>query len=313
MKGLRILILLLVIVALGAGGAFYYMGNQVFNGSLQMVDNQSTALQTGYDYLAAIRFDTAAFQQAYEIERIEIESSYDGHTIPADYITSGSRDADTVILVHGLGGNRVSVYPQAAMFLRNGYNVLTYDQRSSGENTAPYTTYGYWESKDLADCISFVDAQIGEDKKLIAWGVSFGGATVGIASGGETFNQKVDAAILDCPISNMRDMLEMRMAEMDTGIPVGFLLTAGDFATNMKLKFSYTDTEVMQYAAKTTVPMLVINSRADEVTPYYMGEDIYNALTVEQKELFTVEDISHGNIHLMAPAEYEQVVMNFIR
>ncbi len=313
MKGLRILILLLVIVALGAGGAFYYMGNQVFNGSLQMVDNQSTALQTGYDYLAAIRFDTAAFQQAYEIERIEIESSYDGHTIPADYITSGSRDADTVILVHGLGGNRVSVYPQAAMFLRNGYNVLTYDQRSSGENTAPYTTYGYWESKDLADCISFVDAQIGEDKKLIAWGVSFGGATVGIASGAECFNEKVDAAILDCPISNMRDMLELRMAEMDIGIPLDLLLSAGAFATKRKLAFSYKDTEVVRYVSKTTVPVLVINSRADEVTPYYMGEDIYNALTVEQKQLFTVEDISHGNIHLMAPAEYEQTVMNFIR
>jgi fermentation-respiration switch protein FrsA (DUF1100 family) len=81
----------------------------------------------------------------------------------------------------------------------------------------------------------------------------------------------------------------------------------------MKLKFSYEDTEVMRYAAQGTVPTLVINSRADTVTPFYMGEDIYNALSVEKKKLYTVGDISHGNIHLMAPVEYEQVVMDFIR
>lgn len=312
MNGIKFLIILLIILAVAAGGIAYYAGGQVFEGSVQMVTNETTALQTGYDYLEAIRFDFSAFRQNYQIERVEIDSTFDEHIIPADYITSGNPNSDTVILVHGMGGNRVTVYPQAEMFLRNGYNVLTYDQRSSGENTAPYTTFGYWESNDLIDCIRYIDAQIDENKEIVTWGVSFGGATVGIALGDMYFNEKVDYAILDCPISNMRDMLEMRMEEMDTGIPLDLLLAGGNFVTNSKLKFSYKDTEVVRYAAQTTVPTLVINSRIDTVTPFYMGEDIYNALAAEKK-IYTAEDISHGNIHLMAPADYEQVVMEFIR
>lgn len=48
-----------------------------------------------------------------------------------------------VSLVYGLGGNRYTNYPIEEMFLQKGYNVLTYDQRSSNENTAQYTTFGY--------------------------------------------------------------------------------------------------------------------------------------------------------------------------
>jgi len=39
----------------------------------------------------------------------------------------------TVILVHGLGG--IDTGTIAEMFLQKGYNVLTYDQKSSNENT----------------------------------------------------------------------------------------------------------------------------------------------------------------------------------
>ena len=80
--------------------------------------------------------------------------------IPADYIYAlgeeGDKNNPTVILVHGLGGNRYTNYPLAEMFLQKGYNVLTYDQRSSNENTAQYTTFGYWEKYDLIDYIDYV-------------------------------------------------------------------------------------------------------------------------------------------------------------
>ena len=168
MKALKFLIVILIILAVGIAGTGFYAGTQVFDVSVQMVTNKTTTLESGYDYLKAIQFDISSFQQSYQIERIEIDSTFDGHIIPADYITSRDPNSDTVILVHGMGGNRVSVYPQAEMFLRNGYNVLTYDQRSSGENTAQYTTYGYLESKDLIDCIRFIDAQIDESKQLVA-------------------------------------------------------------------------------------------------------------------------------------------------
>lgn len=66
------------------------------------------------------------------------------------------------------------------MFLENGYNVVSYDQRSSGENRAQYTTFGYLESDDLADCVEYLKDNINDNNKIGIWGTSYGGATVGI-------------------------------------------------------------------------------------------------------------------------------------
>lgn len=51
----------------------------------------------------------------YTIEKVEITSTFDEHMIPADYIYAlgeeGDKNNPTVILVHGLGGNRYTNYP----------------------------------------------------------------------------------------------------------------------------------------------------------------------------------------------------------
>jgi len=200
-------------------GISYFIGHQVFLGSTQLVSNESTAT-VQISYWEENNFDLELFKKSYEIEKVELESSLDGHIIPADYIYAKDnkekdRSRDIVILVHGLGGNRLTTYPFAEFFLDEGYNVIAYDQRSSGENTAKYTTFGYLESQDLRDYIKYVRNE-NKNNKIILWGMSFGGATVGIALGDEEINELVDLAILDCPISNMRYMLETEMEEMNT-------------------------------------------------------------------------------------------------
>lgn len=96
----------------------------------------------------------------------------------------------TIILVHGLGGSRYSNYPFAEMFLQKGYNVLTYDQRSSNENTAQYTTFGYWEKYDLIDYVDYVYTYASE-QEIGIWATSFGGATAGLAMGEQGIEKKL--------------------------------------------------------------------------------------------------------------------------
>ena len=167
-KTLKIIgITLGIIIVIGIIGTCYYTGISVFNGSMQMVDNESTGIEKAKAFFKNIDFDLAEFQSKYKIETVQIESSLDGHTIPADYITvNGDKNADTVIIVHGLGGSRWTIYPIADMFLENGYNVVSYDQRSSGENTAQYTTFGYLESDDLADCVEYLKVHINDSNEL---------------------------------------------------------------------------------------------------------------------------------------------------
>jgi hypothetical protein len=253
-------------------GASSFIGLQVFAGSTQLVTNEETKEvfnafweQHGMDY--------DSFCDTYRVEQVEITSSFDEHNIPADYIyaveSQNSRDRQTVILVHGLGGNRYSNYPLAELFLEEGYNVITYDQRSSNENTAKYTTFGYWEKYDLLDWVNYVLEQA-PGQEVGIWGASYGGATAGLALGYDGMDDKVDFLILDSPVSSMEWMVEQEMINMDVGIPVSYMTWCGNLVNKLKLGFTYQDADVAKAMKKVKTPVLIINSKRDSLTPYFM-------------------------------------------
>ncbi len=253
-------------------GASSFIGLQVFAGSTQLVTNEETKEvfnafweQHGMDY--------DSFCDTYRVEQVEITSSFDEHNIPADYIyaveSQNSRDRQTVILVHGLGGNRYSNYPLAELFLEEGYNVITYDQRSSNENTAKYTTFGYWEKYDLLDWVNYVLEQA-PGQEVGIWGASYGGATAGLALGYDGMDDKVDFLILDSPVSSMEWMVEQEMINMDVGIPVSYMTWCGNLVNKLKLGFTYQDADVAKAMKEVKTPVLIINSKRDSLTPYFM-------------------------------------------
>lgn len=298
-----------IIIILFAGTSCF-MGYLVFTGSTQLVSNEDTS-DVSDSFWEKYGINYEEFCQNFLIEKMEITSSFDGHIIPADYIyaqcSNGNKNHKTVVLVHGLGGNRYTNYPVAAMFLEYGYNVVTFDQRSSGENTAKYTTFGYWEKYDLADCIDYVRKNA-KGQIVGVWGTSFGGATAGLAVGEEDIEKQVDFLILDCPVSSMQWMVEEEMKKMDMGILVSYMVWCGNFINEIKLGFGYQDAEVSKAMSGTKLPVLIINSRADEVTPYFMGQSIYDGIHGENKQLWTVKDSGHAEIWLDYNQEYRNKV-----
>jgi len=310
MKKKVIIILLTVMVAavMLFAGMTYFIGVQVFNGSTQLITNENT-VDIPDNFFQEFNMDYEEFRNKYRIERIELTSSFDGHIIPGDYIYAGQTDKNnkTVILVHGLGGNRYTTYPYAEMFLERGYNVLAYDQRSTNENTAKYTTFGYWEKYDLIDCIDYI-SENAYGQIIGVWGQSYGGATVGLAMGHEDTDDKVDFVILDCPISSMEWMINEEMKGMNTGIPVSFMSWCGNIVNRLKLGFSYKDADVAAAMRNVETPVLIINSKADNVTPYFMGKEIYDGIRGNNKQIWTVEDSEHAMMWVDHKTEYRNKV-----
>jgi len=310
MKKKVIIILLTVMVAavMLFAGMTYFIGVQVFNGSTQLITNENT-VDIPDNFFQEFNMDYEEFRNKYRIERIELTSSFDGHIIPGDYIYAGQTDKNnkTVILVHGLGGNRYTTYPYAEMFLERGYNVLAYDQRSTNENTAKYTTFGYWAKYDLIDCIDYI-SENAYGQIIGVWGQSYGGATVGLAMGHEDTDDKVDFVILDCPISSMEWMINEEMKGMNTGIPVSFMSWCGNIVNRLKLGFSYKDADVAAAMRNVETPVLIINSKADNVTPYFMGKEIYDGIRGNNKQIWTVEDSEHAMMWVDHKTEYRNKV-----
>jgi fermentation-respiration switch protein FrsA (DUF1100 family) len=314
-KTRKIIIIFVIVLVLLFLGASYFIGLQVFAESTQLVTNEKT---TGVKetFWTKYNMDYKEFCDRYTIERLDIKSSFEEHVIPADYIyakhSEDSKDNKTVVMVHGLGGNRYTNYPLAEMFLNKGYNVLAYDQRSSNENTAQYTTFGYFEKYDLIDCINFVMDKA-PNQIIGLWGTSFGGATVGLALGYKDIDQKVDFAILDCPVSSMEWMLNEEMNNMNIGIPVSYMAWSGNIINKIKLGFSYKDADVGNAMANVETSVLIINSKVDTVTPYFMGMDIYESIEGSNKMIWTVEDSEHTEMWLDYNQEYRDKVSELLK
>mgnify|MGYP003782071869 FL=1 len=308
---LVVIVLVLVVLFIGTSA---FIGLQVFEGSTQLVTNEKTtglsnSLWEDYD------FDFESFITKYKIEGLKIGSSFEEHIIPADYIyaidSQNSKNNKTVIMAHGLGGNRYSNYPIAELFLEQGYNVITYDQRSSNENTAKYTTFGYFEKYDLIDCVKYVEEQA-PGQKIGLWGASFGGATAGQAVGYHDVGERVDFLILDSPVSSMYWMLNEEMKSIDISIPASYMTWCGSIINKLKLGFTYKDADVPTALKDVNIPVLIINSKMDLLTPYFMGKNIYDAVPGSNKEIWTVEDSKHYEIWLDYNQEYRDRVASFL-
>ncbi len=310
-KSIKVLIIILMIALLLFLGLSWFLGSQVVLGSTQLVTCEETN-QINVSFLQKCGIDYEEFCENYMIEQLEITSTFEGHTIPADYIYApgmeGNKNNRTVILVHGLEGNRYTNYPLAELFLEKGYNVLTYDQRSSNENAAQYTAFGYFEKYDLTDCIDYV-SEYAPEQTLGVWSTSFGGATAGLAMEQKETEAKIDFLILDCPVSSMKWMVEEEMRKMNIGLPVSYMTFCGNIMNKLELGFFYEDADVSEAMKNVEIPVLIINSKMDTITPQFMGQDIYDAIISDtNKMIWTVEDSEHTQMWLDYNREYREKV-----
>lgn len=307
---LIVIISIVLLMAITVVGFSYFLGTQIVASSTQLVTNETTK-DVPENFWKDYGVDYDEFCQTYTVEKINLTSSFDGHTVPADFIYSGEKSSDIVVMAHGLGGNRYTNYPIAELFLENGYSVITYDQRSTNENTAEKTTFGYWEKYDLIDCINYAK-QFSDGKKIGVWGESFGGATAVQAVAHENTQEDVAFLVLDCPVSSMEWMIEETMKEMEIGIPLDYMMWWGNIANKMELGFSYEDVDCAKVAKNINIPTMVINSKIDKTTPYFMGKDIYDNLSSTEKEIWTVTDSEHTAMWLDHNEEYRNRVTSLI-
>lgn len=312
--GVYILIAVFVVVLILAISFIAIAGHIVVKKSKQMTKAQSSDI-IPLDVFEKWNFDYEHYKRDFLIERIEIMSTHGDRVIPAKYIYAkgyeNNRNNKTVVMVHGLGGNKNRVFPMSQVFLEAGYNVLTYDQRSAGENIAKYTTFGYLEKYDLIDCVELVKTFVG-DKQIGVWGMSFGGSTVCCALTANDFSDKISFIILDCPIDSMRVMVGRQIDRENIPIPTPFMLFCGNIMNKLEMHFKYSDVISSNNIKGIDIPLLVINSQTDQVTPYSMGKAIYDASPSSIKDIVTFEDCHHADGYIQNCDEYKTAVKKLL-
>ena len=81
----------------------------------------------------------------------------------------------------------------------------------------------------------------------------------------------------------------------------------------IKLGFGYEDANAAKEIQNIKMPVLIINSEADTLTPAFMGQDIYDSMHEKgNKILWTVSDSKHTETWVDHNQEYREKVQELL-
>ncbi len=189
----------------------------------------------------------------------------------------------TVIFLHGRNQNRSEGVRVAERLVPLGWDVLVYDSRAHGASGGAYSTFGYWERRDLSKVIDF----LGVDR-VVVMGVSLGGA---VAIQGAADDPRIDEVISISAFSSMRRVVRERLPPF-----VARLLLSSTFHAAEELAAMRVDgADTAAAARRVTVPTLVLHGADDHFVPPAHARRILDSLA-GPKTLALVPRAGHGDV-----------------
>ena len=288
-KIIKGLVITAVVIAAVAIGGSIVTGGVISDKILHQNEGKNTC-ENSLKQLELWGYDIDAFNAEYQGVDVSTVAE-DGNLVPGTLFEQGS---DTcVVLVHGAGGDRVSIYPLAEGYLQDGYDVIAIDQRGCGSNGDDRVTFGINEELDVEAMVAYARQTLGYDK-VIVHGQSMGAQTAVIYAAnvvpGEA--EAADAVICDSPVPGMELMLRLMFGDGEEGAhsPVtNFLIgTSKSFMSTFD-RIDWDDADTIEVASRIELPVLIIVSDRDEVClPQYV-EQIYGNITSEGSAILHVD------------------------
>jgi len=248
----------------------------------------------------------------YQHQKMLIESSKNGYNIDMLHIKSNIDSDHAVILVHGLYSNYYDLLPTAFRYLKDGCNVILYNQRQSGETGGNSNTFGLYERFDLEE-IATVTRRIYPNGKVGVHGFSMGAATAIMHSELNEDSNLVDFYILDAPYHTMASAVELAARRgKDTKMPPWFVKFSGDAVLRLRERVSYNDISPIDVIGKSTRPILLIHGDKDDWTSPDGSRQLLEAITHDKCRLEVFPDAGHCVVHLEEEDEYFRRIHQFI-
>jgi len=210
----------------------------------------------------------------------------------------------SMVLMHGVRGNRTDLTERAILFQSLGFNVLTFDLQAHGESSGDAITFGALESLDAIAAVDFARARQ-PNIPLVVVAISLGGAAALLAG------PRLDADVL--VVESVYSDIEQAVANrLNLRIPYsGALSPLLLWQLGPRLGIEVSDLSPLSAATHLTHPTLVLSGADDQHTLLWETEAIYDAIPTS-KGLHVFEGASHQNLHSFDPNGYREVVVDFI-
>ena len=251
--------------------------------------------------------------EGYKHQKMLVESSKNKYNVEMMHIKSNYESNNVIILIHGLYANYYDLLPTAFRYLNDGYNVILYNQRQTGETGGKSNSFGYYERYDLEE-IATIARRIYPSGKIGVHGFSMGAATAIMHSELNETSNLVDFYIFDAPYHTMKSAVELAAKRgKDTKIPPWFVTFSGDAFLKLKERISYEDIVPSNVIHKSTRPILLIHGDLDDWTLPAGSKQLYEKISHDKKRLVTFPLEKHCSAHVNSEDKYFEAIHQFIQ
>jgi uncharacterized protein len=240
----------------------------------------------------------------------------DNVTLRAWMIHPHNPNGDAVLLLHGLGDNRLGMIGYAQLLLARRFTVLLPDARAHGTSGGPLATYGLLERNDIhqwADFLADLGPTVPDHRRCIfALGESMGAAQL---------LQSLDthpsfcAVVAESSFSNFREIAYDRMGQpFHLGPWVGRTLLRPLVEVaflRARLKYHLRMEDISPEVAASKVPVLLIHGQIDSNIPVRHSQRIH--ARAPNTALWEVPGADHCGALSASPNEFEHRLLAWFK
>ena len=235
----------------------------------------------------------------------------DGVMLKAWLLRPAHANGDAVLLLHGLGDNRLGMRGYARMLLAHGYTVLLPDACGHGESGGELATYGLLERNDIHQWVDYLEAAV-HPRCVYGLGESMGAAQ--LLQSLEVEN-RFCAVVAESSFSTFREIAYDRMGQpfglgpwvgrivFRPMVEIAFLRARWKYGLEMQ------GISPEEAVARSQTPVLLIHGQIDANIPVRHGRAIHreNPRTV----LWEVPGADHCGAIAVAPSNFETRVLRW--
>jgi len=213
-----------------------------------------------------------------------------------------------IVLLHGIGANRAQMIEKANLLAQQGFDAVMMDGRAHGESQGDHVTYGYFEKKDVQKIVDFIKEE-NADIPVGIWGASLGGA---IALQAMAEDDRIEFGVVESTFRSMDEIVFDYGKRMARGV---MLKPVTDYALKRAGEEGGFDPQAVRPIESVTQisqPVMIAHGDADQRISVSYGQDLYDKLKTEDKELVIVPGAGHLDMMEVGGEGFISLVMDFM-
>ncbi len=219
-----------------------------------------------------------------------------------------TREAPTLVLLHGYGERKEEMLPHAGYLHDAGYNLLLFDFRASGESGGDAVTVGAFEQQDALGAVDYLEARGDVAMQTVGFqGLSMGAAVAIMAAAQDG---RVVAVAAEAPFKDIPSEVDASFSRR-IGLPSFPFAPVTVWITERRLGIDASAISTLRALPDLEGRLLlVIDDELDESIATGSARTVFEA-AAEPKRYWLAPGAEHAAGHDVAAEAYERVVLAF--